>query len=309
LTKNITIKQKKFEWQLDKEKLVFDVIGDKSFQSVTIEKCTKEGAKRCYDVDFENCKDWLMLSEENSKDNLLIFKTKSTNANTEKRSGTITFYVKHSSIDSSERYPLSTINVEQDEYTWKVDYNGDSFFEPVYSDDESYKGKIQIESSGSWRVKTVDNDDDMLKKLPQESGTGGKKEELTFTIKRNHTRSERTAMIEITNDDLGEDLKKSFRLTQKAYVFKAETESVKLDATKDSTDSVSITSSGSEGWTFEVDPVSSDDWLEVKNDNGKLVVNTLKENDTTENKATITVTDVESDLDVVIEVTQKAKAK
>ena len=307
LTKEITIKQKKFEWQLSTNKFKFPVISDNSFQSVTIDKCTKEGSKRCYDVDFENCKDWLMLSEEDSKDNFLVFKTKSTNANTEKRSGTITFYVKHSSIDE-KKYKLSTINVEQEKYTWNVDYKGASFtFDPVYSDSESYKGKIQIESSGSWRVETVDKDeDDMLKKLSQESGTGGKKEELTFTINPNHTDKDRSVKIEIINDDLDASSKESFTFTQKAYVFEAEKKSVKLDATKDSTASVSITSSGSKGWTFEVDPVSSNDWLDVKNEDGKLVVKTQSKNTTKKDRsATITVTDKTSGRTITITVTQK----
>lgn len=304
LSKNITIKQQKFEWQIDRSSLEFDVIGGESSESIIISKCTKSGTERCYDFDFVGC-DWLELSDPSSNgSNLLTFKTTSTNTSTTgERRGKIRFFVKHPSI-SSNGYTLQEVDVKQEKYIWSVDYNGKTNFEPVYSKSSDYEGVIAIESSGEWKA-SRDNKD--VVDISSSSGNGDK--DLKFTIKPNHTRSERTAVIEISNDDLGASSKKSFTLTQKAYVFKADTESVELEATKGGTASVSFTSSGSKGWTFEVDPVSSDDWLEVKNEDGKLVVNTLKENDTTENKATITVTDVESDLDVVIEVTQAAKAK
>ena len=304
LSKNITIKQQKFEWKIDKASLEFDVIGGESSESIIIEKCTKSGTERCYDFDFVGC-DWLELSDPSSNgSNLLTFKTTSTNTSTTgERRGKIRFFVKHPSI-SSDEYNLGEVDVIQEKYIWSVDYNGKTNFEPVYSKSSDYEGEIAIESSGEWKA-SRDNKD--VVDISSSSGNGDK--DLKFTIKPNHTRSERTAKIEIINDDLGASSKKSFTLTQKAYVFKADTESVELEATKGGTASVSFTSSGSKGWTFEVDPVSSDDWLEVKNEDGKLVVTTLKENDTTENKATITVTDVESDLDVVIEVTQAAKAK
>jgi hypothetical protein len=304
LSKNITIKQQKFEWQIDRSSLEFDVIGGESSESIIISKCTKSGTERCYDFEFVGC-DWLELSDPSSNgSNLLTFKTTSTNTSTTgERRGKIRFFVKHPSI-SSDEYTLQEVDVIQEKYIWSVDYNGKTNFEPVYSKSSDYEGEIAIESSGEWKA-SRDNKD--VVDISSSSGSGDKN--LKFTIKPNHTRSERTAVIEIINDDLGASSKKSFTLTQKAYVFKADTESVELEATKGGTASVSFTSSGSKGWTFEVDPVSSDDWLEVKNEDGKLVVTTLKENDTTENKATITVTDVESDLDVVIEVTQVAKAK
>ena len=304
LSKNITIKQQKFEWQIDKASLEFDVIEGESSESIIISKCTKSGTERCYDFEFVGC-DWLELSDPSSNgSNLLTFKTTSTNTSTTgERRGKIRFFVKHPSI-SSDEYTLQEVDVIQEKYIWSVDYNGKTNFEPVYSKSSDYEGEIAIESSGEWKA-SRDNKD--VVDISSSSGSGDKN--LKFTIKPNHTRSERTAVIEIINDDLGASSKKSFTLTQKAYVFKADTESVELEATKGGTASVSFTSSGSKGWTFEVDPVSSDDWLEVKNEDGKLVVTTLKENDTTENKATITVTDVESDLDVVIEVTQAAKAK
>ena len=300
LSKNITIKQQKFEWKIDKASLEFDVIGGESSESIIIEKCTKNGTERCYDFEYVNC-NWLELSDPSSNgSNLLTFKTTSTNTSTTgERRGKIRFFVKHESIKSDE-YTLQEVDVIQEKYIWSVDYNGKTNFEPV----SDYEGVIAIESSGEWKA-SRDNKD--VVDISSSSGNGDK--DLKFTIKPNHTRSERTAKIEIINDDLGASSKKSFTLTQKAYVFKADTESVELEATKGGTASVSFTSSGSKGWTFEVDPVSSDDWLEVKNEDGKLVVTTLKENDTTENKATITVTDVESDLDVVVEVTQAAKAK
>lgn len=305
LSKNITIKQKKFEWQIDKASLEFDVIGGESSESIIISKCTKNGADRCYDFDFVGC-DWLELSDPSSNgSNLLTFKTTSTNTSTTgERRGKIRFFVKHPSI-SSNSYTLQEVDVKQAKYNWSVDYSGKTNFEPVYSKSSDYEGEIAIESSGEWKAES-DNKD--MVTLASTSGNGNKND-LKVTIKPNYTRSERTAVIEISNDDLGASSKKSFTLTQKAYVFEADTESVELEATKGGTASVSITSSGSKGWTFEVDPVSSDDWLEIKNDNGKLVVTTLKENDTTENSATITVTDVESELDVVIEVKQAAKAK
>ena len=304
LSKNITIKQQKFEWQIDKASLEFDVIGGESSESIIIEKCTKSGTERCYDFDFVGC-DWLELSDPNSNgSNLLTFKTTSTNTSTTAdRKGKIRFFVKHPSISSKE-HTLQEVDVKQDKYIWSVAYSGKTNFEPVYSKSSDYEGEIAIESSGKWKA---ESDNKNMVDLASSSGNGDK--DLKFTIKPNHTRSERTATIEVSNDDLGASSKKSFTLTQKAYVFKADTESVELEATKGGTASVSFTSSGSKGWTFEVDPVSSDDWLEVKNEDGKLVVTTLKENDTTENNATITVTDVESDLDVVIEVTQAAKAK
>lgn len=298
LTDSITIKQDKFEWELSTNELKFDVIGDKS-QSVTI-TCTKEGSERCYDVDFENCKDWLKLSEDTKiGNNLLRFETTSTNTNTaSERRGTITFYVKHSSIDE-KKYKLSTINVEQEKYTWSVDYSGKTNFEPVYSKSSDYEGTIAIESSGKWKASRDNND---MVDISPSSGSSGKS--VKFTIKPNHTRSVRTAIIEITNDDLGEDSKESFTFTQKAYVFEAEKESVKLKATKNSTASVPITSSGSKGWTFEVDPVSSDDWLDVQNEDGKLVVKT-KSTTKKERYATITVTDNTSGLKLTIDVTQE----
>lgn len=304
LSKNITIKQQKFEWQIDKASLEFDVIEGESSESIIISKCTKSGTERCYDFEFVGC-DWLELSDPSSNgSNLLTFKTTSTNTSTTgERRGKIRFFVKHPSI-SSNGYTLQEVDVIQEKYIWSVDYNGKTNFEPVYSKSSDYEGVIAIESSGEWKA-SRDNKD--VVDISSSSGNGDK--DLKFTIKPNHTRSERTAKIEIINDDLGASSKKSFTLTQKAYVFKADTESVELEATKGGTASVSFTSSGSKGWTFEVDPVSSDDWLEVKNEDGKLVVTTLKDNDTTENKATITVTDVESGLDVVIEVIQKAKAK
>ena len=132
--------------------------------------------------------------------------------------------------------------------------------------------------------------------------------DLKFTIKPNYTRSERTATIEVSNDDLGASSKQKIELKQEAYVFEADNNAVELEAAKDSSKSVSFTSSGSKGLTFEVYPTNSD-WLKVENEDNELVITTLKENDATDNSATITVTDVESGLDVVIEVTQKAKAK
>lgn len=305
LTKDITIKQDKFEWKLSTNEFKFDVIGEKSFQSVTIDKCTKEGSKRCYDVDFENCKDWLMLSEEDSDDNFLVFKTKSTNANTEKRSGTITFYVKHSSIDE-KKYKLSTINVEQEKYTWNVDCDkGSSFtFEPVYSDNESYKGKIQIESSGSWKVE-IDNKD-MLKKLSQESGTGGKKEELTFTINPNYKDSERSVEIKIINDDLKKTYTKTITLKQNAYILKATPDKIELESTKGSSQPIAIETSANDGnWSFTQDE-DSKEWLEVKKNGGDLDVKTQSKNTTKKGRdATITVTDKTSSRTITIKVTQK----
>lgn len=307
LTKNIKIKQDKFEWELDTKKLEFDVISNKSsFQSITIKKCTKEGAKRCYDVDFENCKDWLMLSEEDSRDNFLVFKTKSTNANTEKRSGTITFYVKHSSIDE-KKYKLSTINVEQEKYTWSVDYSGKTNFEPVYSDSESYKGKIQIESSGSWRV-VIDNKH-MLKKLPQESGTGGKKEELTFTINPNHTDKERSVEIKIINDDLEETetKTKTITLNQKAYIFEVTPNQIELGPIKDSSQPIAIiTSANDNDWVATIKYINGNGWLDVTKSENELIVKTTSQNTTKkERNATIDVTDKTSGRTITITVTQK----
>ena len=309
LSKNITIKQQKFEWQIDRSSLEFDVIGGESSESINISKCTKNGADRCYDFEYVNC-DWLELSDPSSNgSNLLTFKTTSTNTSTTgERRGTIRFFVKHPSI-SSDEYNLGEVDVIQEKYIWSVDYNGETTFDPVYSNSNDYKGKIAIKSSGGWKAEIIEDEKDMIKSLSPESGNGDKS--VTFTIEPNYTINERKAVIEIINDDLGASSKTSFTLTQQAYVFKADTESVELEAKKDSTDSVSFTSSGSKGWTVkEVVYNSGDGWLEAKNDYGKLVVTTLKNNDTTSvRSATVTVTDVESKLDVEIEVTQKAKAK
>lgn len=308
LSKNITIKQQKFEWEIDKASLKFGVIRGES-SKISISKCTMNGTDRCYDFEFEECDDWLKLSDPSSNgSDELTFETTTTNTSTiGERRGTIRFFVKHPSI-SSDEYNLGEVDVIQEKYIWSVDYNSETF-DPVYSKSSDYESKIAIESSGKWKAEIIEDEDDMIKSLSPKSGNGDDKS-VKFTIKPNYTTRERTAVIEIINDDLGASSKKSFTLTQKAYVFKADAESVELEATKGGTASVSFTSSGSKGWTFEVDPVSSDDWLEVKNEDGKLVVTTLKNNDTTSvRSATVTVTDVESKLDVEIEVTQKAKAK
>ena len=304
LSKNITIKQDKFEWQIDKSSLEFDVMGGVSSESIIINKCTKNGADRCYDFEYVNC-NWLELSDPNSVgSNLLTFRTTSTNTSTtDDRKGKIRFFVKHPSISSKE-HTLQEVDVKQDKYIWSVDYNGEYNFKPVYSKSSDYEGVIAIESSGKWKAES-DNKD--MVTLASTSGNGNKND-LKVTIKPNYTRSERTAVIEISNDDLGASSKQKIELKQEAYVFEADNNAVELEAAKDSSKSVSFTSSGSKGLTFEVYPTNSD-WLKVENEDNELVITTLKENDATDNSATITVTDVESGLDVVIEVTQKAKAK
>ena len=304
LTKSITIKQKKFEWALNKEKLdVFDVIRGESSQSVSIKQCTMEGSKRCYDVVFDEC-DWLELSNSKTGDKSLTFKTKSTNTSTtERRSGKIIFYVKHSSIDSSKRYVLSEINVEQEKYTWNVDCDKDASFkfEPVYSDNESYKGKIQIKSSGSWRVDTYNKD---MLQLSSTSGTGDK--DLTFTIKPNYTDDKRSVDIKIINDDLGETETKTITLNQNAYILEATPNPIELESTKGSSQSIAIkTSANDSNWSFTQDEESKK-WLTVNKNEGNLYVETKSKNATKkERSATIIVTDNTSRRDITIEVTQK----
>ena len=304
LTKSITIKQKKFEWALDKKELnVFDVIGGKSSQSVNIEQCTKEGSVRCYDVVFDKCDDWLELSNPNSIGNKsLKFQTKSTNTSTtERRRGKIKFIVKHSSFDSSTpEYVLSIIDVEQEKYAWNVDCDKDDpfKFEPVYSDNESYKGEIQIRSSGSWTVKT-DDTDGMLQSYTK-SGTGDGK--LEFTIKPNHTDSDRSVKIEIINDDLGKT--ETITLKQNAYRLEAKPNQIELGSTNGSSQSIAIETSANDGnWSFTQDEESKK-WLEVKKNEGYLDVKTTSTTKK-ERYATITVTDNTSGLKKTIDVTQK----
>ncbi len=198
------------------------------------------------------------------------------------------------------------VNVKQPKYTWNVGCDkGDPFiFEPVYSDGKSYTGEIRIESSGSWRVDTDDEEDGMLESLSKTSGTGGD-ETLTFTIKPNDTASERSVDINIINDDLGETETKTITLKQKAYI-EVSPNPIELESTKGSSKSITIKTSANDGnWSFTQDEKSKK-WLEVKKNEGGLDVKTKSQNKTKNSRvANIIVTDETSGQKITITVTQK----
>ena len=202
--------------------------------------------------------------------------------------------------------PTKNVNLKQPKYTWNVYCDkGDPFiFEPVYSDDKSYTGEIRIESSGSWRVET-DDEDGMLQSLSQTSGTGGD-EILTFTIKPNDTASERSVDIKIINDDLGETETKTITLKQKAYI-EVTPNPIVLDSTKGSYQDIAIKTSANDGnWSFTQDK-ESEKWLIVdKKEGNNLYVETRSKNKTKNSRvANIIVTDETSGQEITITVTQK----
>lgn len=302
--KSVELSQQSFEWRLKNSTLSPFAVTANNTQYITIEKCTKEGSTRCYDVKLKDGADkWLNVTYSGLT---VTASTKSINTSTtQKQTGKIVFIVKHSALTNGEELELQTIDVEQNKYIWDFNHSVKNEYEPVYSTASDYQGKITIKSSGGWIASTTNSS---IASLSLTAGSGNETtgETIDVVVQPNYSLKSREVTITVSNSDINKT--ETIMLIQKPYVFDVESSAVTLKAAKGSNQELNVNCSNGNNWSVEVAD-DGKEWLKAENKSGKLAIEALTANNTKADRTTkVTIHSNDgADLSIEITVTQKAE--